>query len=191
MIAESLVSAILPSGVQAPVLYVATAEALDDEMERRVAEHRRRRPGGWETLEARRGIGAALRGSSFRDGAVLLDCLSLLVSNILLDFSAELEDDGELEGAVSAEVDRELDELLGWREEAGCGMVIVSNEVGWSVVPPHRLGRVYRDVLGRANQRVARKAHEVVAAIAGLPLVLKGNPSLFPQDGGGGATHAR
>ncbi|MGH3087511.1 MAG: bifunctional adenosylcobinamide kinase/adenosylcobinamide-phosphate guanylyltransferase, partial [Rubrobacteraceae bacterium] len=111
---------VISDSFDGPVLYVATAEALDDEMARRVAEHRRRRPAGWRTLEARREVAAALRGSGFRSGAVLLDCLSLLVSNTLLDISCEIGEGAGLEDAVSREVEREMDGLFGWREGTGC-----------------------------------------------------------------------
>lgn len=166
-----------------PVLYVATAEALDEEMALRVEEHRRRRPEGWRTLEARRGVGAALREARVEKGVVVVECLSLLVSNVLLD----VEEGGEVrEEVLASGVRRELDELLGWHEGSGCATILVSNEVGWGVVPPHRLGRLYRDALGRANQRVASRADDVIAVFSGLPLVLKGDPSLAPEDGRGG-----
>lgn len=155
-----------------PVLYVATAEARDEEMERRIADHRRRRPEGWRTLEARLGVGDRLREEFRGEGTVLLDCLSLLVSNVLLD-AVEVHGEEADSEPVAREVEAELDSLLGWWEEVSADLVVVSNEVGWGVVPPHRLGRAYRDLLGTANQRVAARATDAFLLVAGMPVTLK------------------
>jgi adenosyl cobinamide kinase/adenosyl cobinamide phosphate guanylyltransferase len=166
--AEGLASS---SPENAPVLYVATAEARDEEMRERILAHRERRPEGWRTLEARRGVAERLPVEW--NGTVLLDCLSLLVSNILLDAVAEHGEGLELEGAASREVATEVDALLGWWEESGSDLIAVSNEIGWGVVPPHRLGRVYRDLLGSANQRLAARSTEATLLVAGIPISLK------------------
>lgn len=159
-----------------PVLYVATAEALDDEMRRRVELHRVRRPDGWETLEARRGIYEGLRHEDPTGRTVLLDCVSLLVSNLLLDAVGRVgEDSPELASSVWGEVTEELEALVRLLAENGADCICVSNEVGWGVVPPHRLGRVYRDLLGRTNQLVASHATDAALIVAGMPLVLKGD----------------
>lgn len=165
------------------VLYVATAEALDGEMDDRIATHRARRPEGWKTLEARRDVAAEIEkeipvaGRESPVRTVLLDCVSLLVSNILLDAERVHGDAPDLEARVWDEVERELDALLylGFREPR-TDFIFVSNEVGWGVVPPSRLGRVYRDLLGRANQRLASGCDHAVLLVAGLPVPLKGSP---------------
>ena len=167
----------LAAAAGTPVLYVATAEARDGEMARRVAEHRRRRPPEWRTLEARRGVAAALgeyAPAGLAGSVVLLDCLSLLVSNILLDLSAERGEGEGLEAAAGRAVAAELRALIEWHSGSGARLILVSNEVGWGVVPPHRLGRIYRDLLGSANQRLAACATEAYLLVAGLPLRLKG-----------------
>ncbi|WP_119067131.1 bifunctional adenosylcobinamide kinase/adenosylcobinamide-phosphate guanylyltransferase [Rubrobacter indicoceani] len=158
------------------VLYVATAEALDSEMRERVSRHRERRPATWRTVEARRGVADRLREDAGPTGTMLLDCLSLLVSNLLLDATAALSDAPDLEARVWREVEAEMVGLLGFARERGVDLVCVSNEVGWGVVPDHRLGRVYRDLLGRANQWMAARATDAVLLVAGLPVVLKGDP---------------
>ncbi len=169
--AENLASRMGDGG---PVLYVATAEALDQEMCERVRLHRKCRPLGWNTLEARRQVAAHLRGKHGDGAVVLLDCLSMLISNILLDAARELGDDCPLlQSTTVEETDAEVSALLHWQEESGSALVIVSNEVGWGVVPPYRLGRIYRDVLGSANQRVAAAASAAYLLVAGLPLALK------------------
>jgi len=163
----------LASSLGERVLYVATAGVGDREMRRRVEEHRRRRPPSWETLEARRDVASRLAGLGEPPPVVLLDCLSLLVSNALLDEAARCGEGPELEGAASRAVEEELSGLLGWHEAAGGHLIVVSNEVGWGVVPPYRLGRIYRDLLGGANQRLAARADRVVLMVAGLPLEVK------------------
>ncbi len=148
------------------VLYVATAEAGDAEMVQRIQAHRLARPAGWQTLEAPTGVAAALK--AHRPEVILLDCLTLLVSNLIL--ALEAEPPAEVEAAVLAEVEA----LIAVRAELAAPMIIVSNEVGLGLVPPYPLGRVYRDALGRANARLAAAADRVLLMVAGLPLALKG-----------------
>lgn len=147
------------------VTYVATAEALDEEMERRIARHRSERPSTWTTVEAPRGAGAALRAA--RDAVVLVDCVTVLASNALL--AAEAEGEEAALDAVLAEAGALLEAALA-REGT---TFIVTNEVGWGVHPPTHLGRWYRDALGQANARIARSADEVVLLVSGIPLVLR------------------
>lgn len=148
------------------VTYIATAAAGDDEMERRIAEHRARRPAGWITLEAQSGAGDAVLAAP--TGVVLLDCLAILASNALL--AAEQEGERAAVAAVLGEVDALLEAAARRRGT----LIVVSNEVGFGVVPPSALGRWFRDALGLANQRVAAAAREVVLTVAGIPLVVKG-----------------
>ncbi len=137
--------------------YLATAQPLDDEMRERVERHRRGRDEGWLTIEEP--LDAALAVRKAKAPLILLDCLSLLVSNLLLA------------GREEAETLAAVDDLL----DAGRGkiLIVVSNEVGSGVVPAYPLGRVYRDLLGRANQRVAARADEAYLLVAGLPLRLR------------------
>ncbi len=169
--AEGLASRMADGG---PVLYVATAEAHDEEMRERVRLHRERRPHDWGTLEARRQVVAQLRETQQHAPVVLLDCLSMLVSNILLNATGKLgEDSPLLQSTAVEETDIEVGALLEWQEASGSALVVVSNEVGWGVVPPYRLGRIYRDVLGSANQRVATAASGAYLLVTGIPLALK------------------
>ena len=154
------------------VLYVATAEAGDEEMRARIAAHRARRPPEWETLEAPLGVGAALLAhpTAAHADVILLDCLTLLVSNILLA-GGEEEPDAE---AVWPRVQAEVEGLLAAHRRLPGHLLIVSNEVGMGLVPPYPLGRTYRDCLGQANQVLARAAERVILMIAGIPMKVVG-----------------
>jgi adenosylcobinamide kinase/adenosylcobinamide-phosphate guanylyltransferase len=149
------------------VLYVATAAAGDTEMAGRIARHRAARPAGWRTCEEPRRVSAAIARVTEGTGVVLVDCLTLLISNLLLD----LEDrpDEEIETAVLAEIEA----VLAAGRACPARIILVSNEVGQGVVPPSRLGRLFRDIAGRAHQRIARQADEVYFLVAGLAQRLK------------------
>jgi len=150
------------------VLYVATAEAGDDEMRERIAKHRQERPAQWTTLEASREIGSAVKSAGDEFDVVLLDCLTLLASNIVLALPEPVQH-AEAEAAVLIEAQGILEALRASR----AGWIIVSNEVGLGLVPPYPLGRVYRDALGRANQVLAGGVDEVLFMVAGLPMRVK------------------
>jgi adenosylcobinamide kinase/adenosylcobinamide-phosphate guanylyltransferase len=150
-----------------PVLFVATAQAFDDEMRRRIDAHQRERPQHWVTLETpihvADDLALHLAGHSNGYGAIVVDCLTLWVSNLLLSLSDE-------EDAESIVAGRSRDLL---RVLANSDAFIVSNEVGLGVVPPTPLGRRYRDALGRANQIFAASADDVRLLVAGIELPLK------------------
>ncbi len=151
--AEALLRCLPP-----PWVYIATAEALDDEMRARVAAHRGRRLTGWRTIEAPLDLPGALRQAG--SAPVLVDCLTLWLSNLMLgghDLPAALE-------ALHAAVDARA-----------APTVLVSNEVGFGIVPEHALARAFRDEAGRLHQRVAARADLVVLMVAGLPLTVKGD----------------
>jgi adenosylcobinamide kinase/adenosylcobinamide-phosphate guanylyltransferase len=149
------------------VLYVATAEAWDDEMRARIAEHRRARPANWRTLEAPFNVADRLREVEI-PGVLLLDCITLLASNALLT----LPEDCAQETAIKV-VLGEIEPLLLLFQAGHATWIVVSNEVGMGIVPPYRLGRLFRDALGLANQRLAQAADEVVLMVAGLPWHMK------------------
>ncbi len=149
------------------VLFVATATAGDEEMARRIAAHRAARPADWRTLEAPQGLAAAVADSGAGATTIVLDCLTLLVSNLLLTHEAEGEE------AVGCRVDAEIDALLAEIDAGSATWIVVSNEVGMGLVPPYPLGRQYRDLLGRVNARVAARADRAYLLVAGLALDLK------------------
>ena len=149
------------------VLFVATAEGLDGEMQSRIQEHKRLRPHLWRTLEASRRVGEQIAKCLGDAEVVLVDCLTLLVSNVLTG-----SDPGTSSDAESA-VMREIEELMEAVDEADAVYIIVSNELGMGLVPANPLGREYRDLLGKANQFVAARADEVYFMMAGIPCKVK------------------
>ena len=146
------------------VLYVATLSESDAEMVKRIARHRRLRPASWRTLE----IISELDFNNISEEVILLDCLSGFVSNILI--SNENIEDEELIGLVL----RKVSALTTAARKHKKTLIVVTNEVGSGIVPVHKLGRVYRDALGLANQYVAKQADNVALMTVGLKNVLKG-----------------
>ena len=149
----------LVSGLERPRAYIATAEAWDDEMRDRIARHREQRGPGWRTVEAPRDLAGAL-GRVPAGEAVLVDCATLWLSNRMLA-------DDDLEAAEA--------ELLAGLAACPAPVVVVSNEVGFGIVPDTPLGRRFREAQGRLNQSLAAQADLVVLVAAGLPLALKGS----------------
>ena len=141
-----------------PRRYIATAQAWDDEMRARIAQHRDQRGRGWLTVEAPLDLCKALAGA--QDGeVVLVDCATLWLSNHLL---------------ADADLAAQMTLLLAAIAACPAPVIVVSNEVGWSIVPDNALARRFRDAQGTLNQGMATQAGLVVAVIAGLPIVLKG-----------------
>jgi adenosylcobinamide kinase/adenosylcobinamide-phosphate guanylyltransferase len=161
------------------VLFVATAQAFDDDMARRIVAHRAERPAEWDTLESPTALPAdlartlaAAESAGAPYATVAIDCLTLWVSNLLL----ALDEADDAERTIAGAVARLLAVRDGGRAAAGtvpARWIVVSNEVGLGVVPPTPLGRRYRDALGRANRMVAAAADAVTLMVAGLELPLK------------------
>lgn len=154
------------------VTYIATAEALDNEMQDRIAKHRAQRPAHWQTVESPLQLDRAVQSAS--GDSVLIDCLAVWISNLLLNGWDEQKDDWAGDTDPEQLVLSAVERLLQAVEERDGQVVAVSNEVGSGVVPPYRLGRIYRDLLGLANQRLAAAAGQVYCCISGIPLLLKG-----------------
>jgi adenosylcobinamide kinase/adenosylcobinamide-phosphate guanylyltransferase len=151
-----------------PVTFLATAQALDEEMSERIKKHRAERSAGWETLEIPCDIAAHV--PQIKSDVVILDCVTLLLSNLLMQFvKDDLVDETPFMLAVQKEIEDIIAAISGQSQE----WFIISNEVGLGLVPPYQMGRVYRDALGWANQRLAREADQVLFMVAGIPMVIK------------------
>ncbi len=144
------------------VIYIATAEARDDEMRARIGLHQVRRPATWITHETPLAV-APLLATLAPGSVVLLDCLALLVSNLLLANEANPQ----------PSVEQEVAAILAAAHERDLTLIIVTNEVGMGIVPAYPLGRIYRDLLGRANQQVAAAAAETYLLVCGIPVEIK------------------
>ncbi|PSH03285.1 MAG: bifunctional adenosylcobinamide kinase/adenosylcobinamide-phosphate guanylyltransferase [Acidobacteria bacterium] len=144
------------------VAFIATAEALDEEMRQRIARHREERPAGWTTLEAPLALEDAILECSGKFDIIVVDCLTLWTSNLM---GAEDSQDER----IFARADRLCESL----RQVTSSVVLVSNEVGCGIVPDNDAARLYRDLLGGVNQRVAAIADKVLLLVAGYPMTVK------------------
>jgi adenosylcobinamide kinase/adenosylcobinamide-phosphate guanylyltransferase len=153
-------------GFGAPLGYLATAQSLDGEMDQRITKHLQRRGDAWQTVEEPLQLAHTLASHDKEFRAILIDCLTLWLTNLLLLHEQPGEETEEL---IMAEV-RNLETTLAVMTTP---VIIVSNEVGMGIVPEHKLGRIFRDIAGRANQILAAVADEAWLVASGIPLRLK------------------
>ena len=141
-------------------LYVATAEAKDEEMIQRIAEHRKRRGDRWRTIAEPLELAAALLAERGKTDCALVDCLTLWISNLLIRHDDKYARE-------------KVEELIGQLPQLNFHLVLVTNEVGWGIVPDNLLARKFRDLAGWTNQRMAQAANEVILMVAGMPMIAK------------------
>jgi len=162
-----------------PVLFVATGVAGDEEMKHRIEEHQRARPADWRTLEIITHIGSQIEQKIGEAQVVIVDCITLLVSNIFNQYSNQASDQIDV-SLIEEKVTDEINELVECINQVDASFIIVTNEVGMGLVPTNRVGRLYRDLLGRANQLLAQQADEIYLMVAGIPVQIK--PKSTPKD---------
>ena len=145
-------------------IYLATAEALDAEMESRIESHKKERDSSWQTIEEPQDPASIIKSFESENAIILLDCLSLWVSNLLL-------------------ADRKREDILEQTQilaeachKSKASVIVVTNEVGAGIVPDNKLAREYRDIIGEANQIIASNFDEVVHCVSGIPVVIKSKP---------------
>jgi Adenosyl cobinamide kinase/adenosyl cobinamide phosphate guanylyltransferase len=156
------------------VVYIATSKACDDEMIERIKKHRSQRPEEWVTIEAYKDMDLHLKDILKDKDAVLLDCITIMVSNLMLEKAMDWEGiPAEEINRVEAYVKVEIEKLIKVASDADVTFIIVTNELGMGVVPPYELGRAVRDIAGRANQMLARAAEEVYLCVSGIPVRIK------------------
>ena len=168
----------LAGGFGEQLCYLATAQTLDREMSERVRKHRKRRGAGWQTIEEPINLPQALERCDGQYEAVLLDCITLWLSNLLLQYE---KFGGDIEARILVDVQSLITVLQGMVTP----VIMVSNEVGMGIVPENSVARLFRDIAGKANQALASAADEVHVVISGIPLRLKyrsQNP--YPDSGG-------
>ena len=154
------------------MLFVATAEAGDEEMRQRIEKHKKSRPASWSTLEATTHIGSQIPQRLGEAKVVVIDCITLLVNNTFGKYSHQVSEqiDGSL---IEKNLNAEINELLECIDQVDASFIIVTNEVGLGLVPANAVGRLYRDLLGRANQTLAQQVDEIYLMVAGIPLPIK------------------
>ena len=143
-------------------VFIATAEPLDEEMAEKIKAHRKARPPDWDTVEEPRHLKKAINGCASRYDVLLIDCLTLWISNLLTNSPLE-----------AGEINAELENLVENCKTVSATVIIVSNELGMGIVPMDSLARCYRDIVGRANQAIASAADEVFLLVSGIPIKIK------------------
>lgn len=152
------------------VVYIATCEPSDEEMRERIELHRQTRPANWKTFEGSTELSRAVSTQK----NYLLDCLGVLCSNVMFELSKDDEKISlERQHEIELRVMQEIQELTRKVQDIQATLIIVSNEVGLSIVPEHHVSRVYRDILGRINQAVAALCDEVYLVVCGIPMKIK------------------
>lgn len=152
------------------VVYIATSRIWDEEMQERVELHKSSRPSIWRTYEGNYNLKEAVG----KEGHYLLDCLTVLTSNIMFDITKDCEYiDYSLQREVEDRVVDEIDNLIAAIKSKGYELTMVTNEVGYSIVPENHISRVFRDIQGRINQRIASSSDEVYLVCCGIPVKIK------------------
>ena len=151
----------LAQGNGRKVAFIATCLPLDSEMKKRIGIHKKTRPSHWRTFETPRDISSLLKQIGHKFETIIIDCLTLLVSNLLL------------KGLDGNDIESQVNKILRSLKKIKARAIIVSNEAGLGIVPENKLARDFRDIAGRINQTVASKSDEVIFMLAGLPLKIK------------------
>jgi len=155
----------LAADIGEKVLFVATAEAKDEDMRLRIEKHKKSRPSRWETLEAPKNVAKVIESAAGDYSIVIIDCITMLVSNLMLGVKDET--------FAESEILKEINALINAMKAKSATYILVSNEVGLGIVPDNELSRNYRDLLGRANQLLSSYADDVYLLVAGIPVKIK------------------
>ncbi|CEH35844.1 bifunctional adenosylcobinamide kinase/adenosylcobinamide-phosphate guanylyltransferase [Romboutsia lituseburensis] len=155
--------------------YIATSIPFDDEMKDRVKKHKESRPQNWNTYEIYKDIYSIIKEISNKHETVILDCVTLLVNNLMFTYDMDIdkanqEEINELEKYIKDQVKKLIEEI----KKTNLYFVVVTNELGMAVVPDNKLSRVYTDIVGRINQQIASQSDEVYFVVSGIPMKIKG-----------------
>lgn len=157
------------------VVYIATSIPFDDDMKMRIKKHREQRPDYWETIEAYKDLDKHLEGRLDAKSAVLLDCVTIMVTNLMFEEEADWdaiqpEEVNEIEKRIGVQIEK----LIHTIKNSPVPFVLVTNEVGLGVVPAYPWPRFFRDIAGRMNQVLGKAADEVYFCVSGIPMKIKG-----------------
>jgi adenosylcobinamide kinase/adenosylcobinamide-phosphate guanylyltransferase len=162
------------SQVEGMKAFIATAEALDDEMKERITKHKFERSSEWDTYEEPLKIAAALSDTKDKYSAIVLDCLTIWLSNVLMGIKLSEPPRQTADESIGQFIDTLMKLRTGTgHPDPGTGLFIISNEVGTGIVPDNKLARQFRDLAGALNQKVAASADEVYLVTAGIPVKIK------------------
>ncbi len=154
------------------VLYIATAIPTDEDMQERIRIHQERRDSQWGTYEGYRDLGDVIRETE--KNTILLDCVTVLITNILFEEERDFDTISKEEiAAIEADVMKELGNIIKGARDGNKNLIVVTNELGMSMVSSYRLGRIFTDMAGKANQLIASLSEEVYISISGIPLRLR------------------
>ncbi|PGL71815.1 bifunctional adenosylcobinamide kinase/adenosylcobinamide-phosphate guanylyltransferase [Bacillus sp. AFS055030] len=159
------------------VVYIATAIPFDKDMNERVKRHQEDRPINWHTVEQYKQFNQLKMNEEFiKSKYIILDCMTVMITNLMFDHYTDIDYEtikNDQINKLELEIENEVNELIDVCDQHGKTFIIVSNEVGYGLVPSYRLGRIFRDIAGRINQKIASRAEEVVLVTAGIPLKIK------------------
>lgn len=157
------------------ILYIATAVPFDDEMKDRIRKHQAQRPATWDTAEAYKDMGIQIPKHYKNHHGILLDCVTVMVTNLMFDNPNINWDQCPMEvvNDVEANIKSQFDQLIRVSKKVDADIILVTNELGMGIVPENRLARIFRDIAGRINQQLAESADEVYLVVSGIPLQIK------------------
>ena len=155
------------------VLYIATSKIFDEEMAARIQHHRDSRPAHWRTVEQHRDLHSIIGAENDPQEAILLECITTLITNIMFDAAGDAPEDEWDFVAIEQQVNQQIDRLLAACAVCPSPVYLVTNEVGMGIVPENRLARHFRDIAGRVNQRLAAQAQGVWLVVSGIGVKIK------------------
>ena len=156
------------------VLYIATSIVTDDEMAQRIAIHQQTRPAAWQTHEGFSRLGNVIRERGAQHDAIMLECITTMITNLMFENTGDIPAEEMDFVALEDKINLQIEQLIEGCQQCPCPVYIVTNEVGFGIVPENLLARRFRDIAGRVNQRLAAFADEVYLVVSGIELKMKG-----------------
>lgn len=156
------------------VLYIATSIVTDDEMAQRIAIHQQTRPAAWQTHEGFSQLGSVIRERGAQHDAIMLECITTMITNLMFENTGDIPAEEMDFVALENKINLQIEQLIDGCRQCPCPVYIVTNEVGFGIVPENLLARRFRDIAGRVNQRLAAFADEVYLVVSGIELKMKG-----------------
>lgn len=156
------------------VLYIATSIVTDEEMAQRIAIHQQTRPATWKTHEGFSQLGSVIRERGAQHDAIMLECITTMITNLMFENTGDIPAQEMDFTALENKINLQIDTLIAGCQQCSCPVYIVTNEVGFGIVPENLLARRFRDIAGRVNQRLAAFADEVYLVVSGIELKMKG-----------------